>query len=106
MSAELKTLADEFNRYFTSANGVDVGERVNVSRDEWRTLYAALARTQQPEQVAPEDVRRDAERYRWLRAKENQDNDVWNTFGPYSSAQEIDAAIDAAIESARAGREG
>ena len=52
MSQELKSLADEFNRYFASENGVDVGERVTVSRDEWRTLYAALARTQQTEQAA------------------------------------------------------
>jgi hypothetical protein len=56
MSQELKQLADGFNRYFTSANSVDVGERVTVSRDEWRTLYAALARTHQPE-AAPQVVR-------------------------------------------------
>lgn len=37
-----KLLAD-FNRYFTSANGVDVPERVSVSRDEWRVLFEALS---------------------------------------------------------------
>ena len=41
MSKPLK-LAAEFNRYFTSSNGVDVPERVSVSRDEWRQLHAAL----------------------------------------------------------------
>lgn len=39
---------DEFNRYFTSANGVDVGERVSVPRDEWRKLYDSLRSTSQP----------------------------------------------------------
>jgi hypothetical protein len=43
MSEELKQLAAEFNRYFTSGNSADVGERVSVPRDEWRTLYAALS---------------------------------------------------------------
>lgn len=37
-----KLLAD-FNRYFTSSNGVDVPERVSVSRDEWRVLFEALS---------------------------------------------------------------
>ena len=37
-------LATEFNRYFTSSNRVDVGERVSVPRDEWRTLMAAIER--------------------------------------------------------------
>lgn len=37
-------LAAEFNRRFTSSNGVDVPERVSVSRDEWRQLFAALSR--------------------------------------------------------------
>ena len=41
MSKALK-LAAEFDRYFTSFNGVDVPERVSVSRDEWRQLHAAL----------------------------------------------------------------
>jgi hypothetical protein len=43
MSTEALKQAAEFNRYFTSANGVDVGARVSVPRDEWRTLYADLA---------------------------------------------------------------
>lgn len=37
-----KLLAD-FNRYFTSSNGVDVPARVSVPRDEWRALFAALS---------------------------------------------------------------
>lgn len=60
----------------------------------WRTPDWCPASTAQ--QPAGSDVARDAERYRWLRAKENQDNEAWNHFGPYSSPQEIDAAIDAA----------
>ena len=36
-------LAAEFNRHFTSMNGVDVPERVSVPREEWRELFAALA---------------------------------------------------------------
>lgn len=46
MSIEAMKLAAEFNRYFTSSNGVDVPARVSVSRDEWRQLFAALS--QQP----------------------------------------------------------
>ena len=44
-------LATEFNRYFTSMNGVDVPERVSVPRDEWRALFEALA--EQPAQRKP-----------------------------------------------------
>ena len=47
MSTEVMKLATEFNRYFVSMNGVDVPERVSVSRDEWRSLFAALAQPQQ-----------------------------------------------------------
>lgn len=43
MSKEAIKLATEFNRYFTSMNGVDVPERVSVPRDEWRALFEALA---------------------------------------------------------------
>lgn len=55
-------LASEFNRYFTSSNGVDVPERVSVSRDEWRQLFAALS--QQP--ATPEPVA-------WLRSSDLAD---------------------------------
>lgn len=50
MSIEAIKLAAEFNRYFTSANGVDVPAKVSVSRDEWRALFTAiqLAEAQQP----------------------------------------------------------
>lgn len=50
MSIEAMKLAAEFNRYFTSANGVDVPAKVSVSRDEWRALFTAiqLAEAQQP----------------------------------------------------------
>lgn len=39
-----QALATELNRYFTSSNGVDVGARVSVPTEEWRTFYAALLR--------------------------------------------------------------
>ena len=42
MSIEAMKLAAEFNRYFTSANGVDVPAKVSVSRDEWRALFTAI----------------------------------------------------------------
>lgn len=43
MSNEHITKAiDDFNRYFTSLNGVDVDARVSVPRDEWRALFALL----------------------------------------------------------------
>ena len=32
-------LAQEFNKYFNSSNGVDVSARITVSRDEWRELF-------------------------------------------------------------------
>ena len=50
MSIEAIKLAAEFNRYFTSANGVDVPAKVSVSRDEWRALFTAIqqAEAQQP----------------------------------------------------------
>lgn len=35
-------LAQEFNRYFTSSNSVDVSLRITVNRDEWRQLYQSL----------------------------------------------------------------
>lgn len=38
-------LIEEFNRYFTSMNGVDVPQRVSVPRDEWRALHAAIKQT-------------------------------------------------------------
>lgn len=50
MIIEAIKLAAEFNRYFTSANGVDVPAKVSVSRDEWRALFTAIqqAEAQQP----------------------------------------------------------
>ena len=59
-SVEVK--ANEFNRYFTSMNGVDVSQKITVDRDEWRSLYAsirtALAASQEPasQAVEPEPV--------------------------------------------------
>ena len=34
--------AAEFDKRFTSMNGIDVPERVSVPRDEWRALHAAI----------------------------------------------------------------
>ena len=60
---------------------------------------AATLRAANHQLAAERDaLRADAERYRWLRKKENAENDAWNLFGPYSSPQEIDAAIDAAMK--------
>lgn len=53
MIKEAMKLAAEFNRYFTSMNGVDVPERVSVPRDEWRALFAALAEQPAPVQQEP-----------------------------------------------------
>jgi hypothetical protein len=39
---EALKLAAEFDKRFTSMNGVDVPERVSVPRDEWRALSAAI----------------------------------------------------------------
>ena len=54
MSLEAMKLAAEFNRYFTSANGVDVRAKVSVTRDEWRVLFTAILAKQPatPEPVA------------------------------------------------------
>lgn len=54
MSKTMKLAAD-FNRYFTSSNGIDVPERVSVSRDEWRQLHAAL-QSEQPDSPWTENV--------------------------------------------------
>ena len=55
MIIEAIKLAAEFNRYFTSANGVDVPAKVSVSRDEWRALFTAIqqAEAQQPATTEP-----------------------------------------------------
>jgi hypothetical protein len=39
---EALKLAAEFDKRFTSMNGVDVPERVSVPRDEWRALHEAI----------------------------------------------------------------
>jgi hypothetical protein len=36
-----KVIAD-FNRYFTSANNIDVPARTTVQRDEWRSVLSCL----------------------------------------------------------------
>lgn len=40
MSKQIEALEalNEFDRYFTSMNGVDVDARISVPRDEWRAL--------------------------------------------------------------------
>ncbi len=87
MSIELNKLAAEFNRYFTSANGVDVPAKVSVSRDEWRELFAAIqqAEAQQPATGVLDDAVRDAERWRTFLATR-----------PSNTHEGIIAAIDAA----------
>lgn len=49
MTTQTQKLADEFNRYFTSANDVDMPARISVSRDEWRELYAAIREALTPD---------------------------------------------------------
>jgi hypothetical protein len=39
---EALKLAAEFDKRFTSMNGIDVPERVSVPRDEWRALHTAI----------------------------------------------------------------
>jgi hypothetical protein len=58
MIIEAMKLAAEFNRYFTSGNGVDVPAKVSVSRDEWRALLTAIqqAEAQQPSTGEPVTV--------------------------------------------------
>ena len=58
MRDEALKLAAEFDKRFTSMNGVDVPERVSVPRDEWRALYAAIkqALAAQPAPVQQEPI--------------------------------------------------
>lgn len=56
MSIEAMKLAEEFNRYFTSANGVDVPAKVSVSRDEWRALFTAIKQAEAQQPATPEPV--------------------------------------------------
>ena len=42
MKDEVLKMAAEFDKRFTSMNGIDVPERVSVPRDEWRALNQAL----------------------------------------------------------------
>ena len=58
-AALLSALA-EFNRYFTSANGVDVSARISVPRDEWRALHAAILAKLQATHAEPVQDRIDA----------------------------------------------
>ena len=55
MSIEAMKLAAEFNRYFTSSNGVDVPAKVSVSRDEWRALFNAIQQADVTDGIRPED---------------------------------------------------
>jgi hypothetical protein len=55
---------------------------------------------------ATEAMRRDADRYRWLRDPKNADRDEWNLFGPYSTPAEIDAVIDAAMAAKQESKHG
>lgn len=55
MSIEAMKLAAEFNRYFTSGNGVDVPAKVSVSRDEWRALFTAIQQVEVTDGIRPED---------------------------------------------------
>lgn len=56
-------LLTEFNRYFTSANSVDVGERVSVPTAEWRELFATL--TAQAPAITDHEIETLAHRMCW-----------------------------------------
>ncbi len=45
MSKEVMKLVAEFDKRFTSMNGVDVPEKVSVPRDEWRALRDAIVQS-------------------------------------------------------------
>lgn len=57
MTNNTMKLLEEFNRYFTSGNDVDVPARISVSRDEWRQLYKSLKeQNTQPADVTDEQI--------------------------------------------------
>ena len=57
MTNNTMKLLEEFNRYFTSSNDVDVPARISVSRDEWRQLYKSLKeQNTQPADVTDEQI--------------------------------------------------
>ena len=49
-------LAEEFNKRFTSMNGIDVPERVSVPREEWRNLYGAIKQFEDLDRKACEEL--------------------------------------------------
>jgi len=51
MKDEALKLAAEFDKRFTSMNGVDVPEKISVPRDEWRALHSAIKQARE----APEE---------------------------------------------------
>lgn len=80
----------------------DADEKLEFLRDQ-RDYKANLAAACNPSSIREllayvDSLEKDAARYRWLRDPANANRDEWNSFGPYSSPQEIDAAIDAAME--------
>lgn len=50
---DVKKLIAEFDRYFTSANSIDVDARISVPRDEWRALRAAMAQRLEADEWQP-----------------------------------------------------
>lgn len=72
-------------------------------RCEQELWYVLMARAVEAEATAPllariAELEADAKRYRWLRSTENAQRDEWNHFGPYSTPDDIDAVIDAAMK--------
>jgi hypothetical protein len=89
-------------------------ERLRASAQEMRGLFLVsenvpnvrmiykedrdrIARELEEAAGALERAEKDAARYRWLVDPANASRDEWNLFGPYSSPQEIDSAIDSAM---------
>ena len=93
-----------FDRGLKAGNEQSVAQQIEIHK-----LHDSLA-APQPEQ--PTDLVRDAERYRWLKARAQKDTS-YDRFGPDGchwsigfygkSAQSLDAAIDAAMAAEKGG---
>lgn len=102
----LAKLAAEFNRYFTSANGVDVGPRVSVLTDEWRDLLTCLHSHIDAQAVRLDAAERDKARLDWLETQavpygfqDIHEGNGWEVFGAYATVREAIDSERAAIAS-------
>lgn len=70
----------------------DAGNGIRIRAE----MLAALDAATHPAPGVPDDVARDAERYRWLRSLEHC-NEAWCLIGSGNANSNLDAAIDAAM---------